>query len=452
MLPILTWHNTIERMSEDYLKRLRRLGVTKGARDLKPVQPKTADVPDGLLAESESAAISKGEDDRLALELLLPGGQIVQNEMGSCFVLEQVYPASFRHGKYKLGNLLGQPAGTVAGAIQDAGLHDLKIKDFLFLDTETTGLAGAGTLAFLVGVAFFEEDSKGNSVYVIRQYFLRDHGDEAAMLYLLAQLLETKAGLVTFNGRSFDVPLLDTRYLMTRLDNIGGDLISSPHIDLLQPARRLWRRRLGSCSLSSLEERLLEVNRGQEDVPGWLIPGLYLDYLRTGDARELVRVFYHNKIDMLSMVTLATTIAKLIGQPEHTEHPLDLVSLAGWQIKQGQTVDAERNLRLASEHDLPIDLFHLTLYELSMLLKRIGRRNEAVDLWQQIAVTSFDDVSAHVELAKYYEWHDIDLEQAQRWTTAAINLANRWQPVEAEMILPELQHRLTRLERKLDQQ
>ena len=439
-------------MGEDYLNKLRRLGVTKGARDLKPAQPKTADDVRRPYSESASGNLSDTEDDRPELGLLLPGGQVVQNEMGGCFVLDHVYPASFRHGSHELGDLVGLSAESIAGSNQDIKLLDLQIEDFLFLDTETTGLTGAGTLAFLVGVGFFEKDSTGNKVYVVRQYFLRDHGDEAAMLHLLAQLLATKAGLVTFNGRSFDVPLLDTRYLMNRLDDIVGDLMSIPHIDLLQPARRLWRRRLRSCSLDSLEKKLLGVNRGQEDVPGWVIPGLYMDYLRSGDAREMVRVFYHNKLDMLSMVTLATKIARLIGQPDHAEHPLDLFSLARWQISQGRTTDAERNLQLVAGQDLPLEIFHLTLYELSMLLKRNERRSEAVDLWQQIAVTSFSDISAHVELAKHYEWHHPDLEKAQQWTQSAINLANRWQSTEAEMILSELQHRLARLERKLGQQ
>jgi hypothetical protein len=396
--------------------------------------------------------MSDSEDDRPELELLLPGGQVVQNEMGSCFVLDHVYPVSFRHGSHEIGDIIGLSAETIAGSSQDVRLLELKIEDFLFLDTETTGLTGAGTIAFLVGVAFFEKDSTGNNVYVVRQYFLRDHGDEAAMLHLLAQLLATKAGLITFNGRSFDVPLLDTRYLMNRLDDVVGDLLGSPHIDLLQPARRLWRRRLGSCSLGSLEKQLLGVNRGHEDVPGWVIPGMYMDYLRSGDARELVRVFYHNKIDMLSMVTLATKIAQLIGQPDHAEHPLDLFSLAHWQNSQGRITDAERNLRLVAGQDLPLELFHLSLYELSMLLKRNDRRDEAVDLWQQIAVTSFDDISAHIELAKHYEWHKLDLEKAQQWTQDAVSLANRWQPTDAEIVLSELQHRLARLERKLGRQ
>ena len=176
---------------------------------------------------------------------------------GECFVLDHVYRLDYQHGDDRLVDLLQFSPAAAAPFVQDARLAAHDFRDFLFLDTETTGLAGAGTLAFMVGVGFFEPSPHGER-FVVRQYFLRDHGDEPALLLLLDELLAEKAGLVTFNGRSFDVPLLEGRFIMNRMPT---DLRDRPHLDLLHPARRLWRHRLGSCALGSLEGSLLGLRR-----------------------------------------------------------------------------------------------------------------------------------------------------------------------------------------------
>ncbi len=421
--------HTIATMRDDLQQRLRRLGVVKGARQLK-----APPMPSPPATDDRSSTLFE----------LLPGGQVLESSHGGCFVLDHVYALSHEHGPTRLDALAQLPLSTVAQICQDERLAALDHSDLLFLDTETTGLAGAGTIAFMVGAAFFE-----NQAFVVRQYFLRDHGDEPAMLALLAELMVDRPAVVTFNGRSFDLPLLDTRYLMNRMDDQVGDLRQQPHIDLLPPSRRLWRSRLHSCSLASLEESLLGVQRSHEDVPGWAIPGLYMDYLRTGDAREMERVFYHNRIDMLSMVTLAERIIRQFSRPRAGDEPLDVLSLARWQIALGLSAEAEVNLQRLLDDDIALDTYQQALSQLAWLLKRSGRRFEAVPLWQQLAVTSFDDVSAHVELAKYYEWHDIDLERALEWTMRALALSEALDSARADAVVAELIHRRTRLESKI---
>jgi hypothetical protein len=193
----------------------------------------------------------------------------------------------------------------------------------------------------------------------------------------------------------------------------------------------------------------LGIRRTHEDVPGWVIPGLYLDYLRSGDAGELVRVFYHNEIDMLSMVTLAHEIIRQFTQPQDGDAPDDLLSLARWQEALNMPAEAEANLRQVLALDVGLDAYQQALSQLAWMLKRQDRRPEAVPLWQQLAVTSFDDVSAHVELAKYYEWHDIQLDVAMHWTTQALSLVEGSASTKLEIVLEELLHRRARLERKL---
>ena len=441
-------------MEDDLGKRLRQLGVVKGSKNLKPAGTKPGITPRNRdRAASSDDRTTEGKTGQLSA--LLPGSYVAENELGACLVLDHIYPAAYEHGRLKLGELLDISTNAIAVFVGDRRLGKMSLDEFVFLDTETTGLMGAGTFAFMVGVAFVEYEAD-QAVFIVRQYFLRDQADEPAMLLFLADLLLERPGLITFNGRSFDLPLLDNRYVMNRLNDRMGDLVSRPHIDLLHPARRLWRRRIGSCSLNSLEKRILGLTRSQEDVPGWLIPGLYMDYLRSGDATELLRVFYHNQIDMLSMVTLTTHISRQIEKPQAMEEPLDLLSLARWQNALGMSSEAESTLFLAVKQDMPLEHFHLALHELGLLLKRSDRRREAALQWQQITVTYVDGmtsgmvaIEAHVELAKYFEWQQQDLNEAHRWTQQAISLANGWDTNRSDLVIPDLQHRLARLERKL---
>lgn len=422
---------------QELSSKLKRLGVVKGTRHLKPAPPPN---PAHLQPPRPSAYPHATDDDNLSLDVLLPGSSLVETAVGNCLILDKVIPLNQNHGRYPLNDLLQFHPAHTAVMTKDERFQGLDFRNFLFLDTETTGLAGAGTIAFMVGVAYFEEES-----LVLRQYFVPDFGDEAAMLTLLDERLADKTALITFNGRTFDIPLLDGRYLMNRM---GNDLRQLPHFDLLPPARRLWRARLGSVALGALERPILGVHRTHEDVPGWLIPSLYQQYVRNGDGRELVRVFYHNQIDLLSMVTLAAQIIRLFNYPNATDDPIDLYSLGRWQMNLGLQAAAEAQLKLAAQADLPLDLYHQNLYELGLLLKRNGRRPEAVPLWQQIAATSLEDVNAHIELAKYYEWHEIDINQAILWTEQAIALSQ--QQRSGIIMLEELQHRLNRLQGKIE--
>lgn len=433
-------------MNDDLVSRLRQLGVVKGARHIKPL-PASSERP------FESAGNNLDTDQIFPLEILLPGGYVAENRHGSCFVVDHVYPLQFRHGPAMLEDLLRfQPASAIYYT-RDNRLKDLDFRDFVFLDTETTGLAGASTLAFMVGVGFFESrpadpeiQSVEQEAFVIRQYILRDFDDEPAMLIHLEDLLGGKAGLITFNGRSFDVPLLDNRFVMNRQLSRLSDL---PHIDLLPPARRLWRARLGSCALGALETNLLGLRRTHEDVPGWLIPSMYYNYLRSGDARELTRVFYHNEMDMLSMVSLATSLFRHLDRPADGD-ALDLLSLGRWQADLGLTTQAEESLRQALAGELSLEAYHEGLYRLGEIYKQTGRRDEAMIVWQQIAFTSTSDVTAHIELAKHFEWYERDVSTALGWTQQALDLVERQPPSpRAQYTYDELIHRRERLLKKV---
>ncbi|HLV44391.1 MAG TPA: ribonuclease H-like domain-containing protein [Aggregatilineales bacterium] len=404
---------------DDLRRRLQRLGVTTG-RDFKPrprQQPAGGDIDE--LVDGESVAC----------------------EDGVCFRVTRVYETGTLHGSHRLADWLQQDPVVLARLAGDEWLADTGPGSFVFLDTETTGLGG-GAFAFLVGVGFFD----GAGQFVTQQFFLRDPADEPALLALLHDILQPGAALVTFNGRTFDVPLLASRCVLARrrtlIDALGN-------LDLLHPARRLWRRRLQSCALSSLEADVLGVRR-TGDVPGSLIPYLYQQYLQTRDAREMVRVLYHNEMDVLSMVSLGLALARAFEQPGGDGLPLDdRLSLANWYVSRGMHREAEQAFRGAAEAAPDAETRHEALHGLGMLLKRAGRREEAVPCWQDMADLRLD-TPGYVELAKHYEWHARDLQLAIEWTDAAIALAESWRPgwrrTEA---LRELYHRRERLARKL---
>ncbi|MGB1249443.1 MAG: ribonuclease H-like domain-containing protein [Candidatus Promineifilaceae bacterium] len=408
-------------MNSKLQNKLKRLGVTKGIRNLVTPPPK----PSPTRANTTP---------HLPLEKQLPGGRVESNELGDYFVVDTVYPLTYQHGSIRIESLLEHSPNCFNPYLKQKFPHSFR--DCLFIDTETTGLAGAGTIAFMVGVGFFERDA-----LVVRQYFVRDFGEEAAMLFDLDLLVAEYPTLISFNGKTFDIPLLKTRYLMNRLEEPFSEL---PHIDLLHPARRVWRRRLGSVALGALEVAMLGVERTHQDVPGALIPMMYHDYVRTGDPAQMLRVFYHNKLDIVSMATLAAQLIRTITEPDLCNQVLDVYGLARWQVALGLPT-AEAYLRQAAAMDCETEVWHEILLEIGRLLKRQKRRTEAIPLWLQVAHTTTCDVAAHIELAKIYEWHDVDLKKALHWTKDAINMLDPDDIVQFD----ELNHRFDRLIRKI---
>ncbi|MBI4769889.1 MAG: ribonuclease H-like domain-containing protein, partial [Chloroflexi bacterium] len=225
-----------------------------------------------------------------------------------------------------------------------------------------------------------------------------------------------------------------------------------PHLDLLPPARRLWRGRLGSCALSSLEVHALGVLRGDDDVPGYLIPGMYVDYLRTGDAREMLRVLYHNAVDVLSMVTLAAHLMEAYARPAAgAASPAESLAVARWREADGDLTGAEAGYRAALAGDLPTPDRAAALGRLAALLKRGNRRAQAVPLWESLAALAPDDPAPCVELAMYHEWETGDpYGRAVEWTVAGLLALTYWKKGwRLDKTRAELEHRLARLQRKI---
>jgi uncharacterized protein YprB with RNaseH-like and TPR domain len=415
----------------DLRQRLKQLGVVRGPAGLQPAVPP---------AERRRSR---------ALETLVPGGVLATDD-GPCYCANDLRGEEHVHGGLPLGDFLQQAvrAELFAELGRDNGLARADLAQAVFLDTETTGLSGGtGTLVFLVGLGSFEPQPGGGRAFHMRQFFLRDPAEEPAMLAAIAAQVRGRP-VVSFNGRAFDLPLLETRYVMARRPS---PLTGAPHLDLLHPARRLWRGRIGSCALGSLEEHILGVTRTQDNVPGWLIPQLYAHYLRTGDARRMPGVFYHNLVDVLSMVALAARLARAFGEPEAAGLPArDRLSLARWHDDRGRPQDALEAYRAAyAARDADAAVRAESLEALGRLLRRLGRREEALAVWTELAGLDNGDIRAHVELAKHYEWQHRDALRAAEWTRSALARLERWPAGPARRQTErELRHRLERLERK----
>jgi hypothetical protein len=441
------------------LDRLRRLQSLRPQR----TRPELTYVPlDGQTGE-ELPPETAHPMRRGPLEELAPGAELL-TPFGACYVVTESFPLAELRGSRALGELLSSAPRSLSPWHPECRMDHLE--DFTsaaFIDTETTGLGnGAGVYAFMIGVGTFEALAGGAAPthFVVRQFFMRHPGEEAASLFALGELLGDRRLAVTFNGRGFDLPLLRGRLLQNRrtlADRTAVALLGeeAPHLDLLMPARRLWRRRLQSCRLINLEQMILGVQRTQDDVAGALIPYLYLEFLRTGDAGAMSRVFYHNREDIVSMVSLAQRLIQAYTAPEEAEATLDVqgedwLALGAGYMRRGDPSRAEWALRHALEVIRDDTHRGQAFAQLGDLLKRQERWDDAAAVWELwLSSVPGVDPTPYVELAKCCEWQWQDLERAEMWTAWALhNLrsAPAYQRLPGQVT--DLEHRLERLQRK----
>jgi uncharacterized protein len=321
-------------------------------------------------------------------------------------------------------------------------------EQWLFLDTETTGLAGGtGTYAFLVGIAWW--DAGGLEV---EQFFMREHSEEHSLLVALAERMAERRVLVTFNGKAFDWPLLETRFRMTRA-------IRPPtpraHLDFLHPARSLWRLRLGSVRLAELEKHVLGWNRGV-DVTSELIPEIYFNFLRGGSAEPLVPVFLHNQMDLRGLAALAERVVGLLADAETKgQDAFELYGVSRICERRGEAGRARRLYERSIGAELPAEADRVARSSLARLAKREGNLAQARELWEGMLGNSKEGIEAYEQLAIHYEHRAREPKQAAaivRRALAELRKSNRLGMMAAGVyrrVRERFQHRLARLERSL---
>ncbi|MGO9239484.1 MAG: ribonuclease H-like domain-containing protein [Bryobacteraceae bacterium] len=352
---------------------------------------------------------------------------------GRHWEMQRAWPAHYRHGVSDVGALIELPPDILSALLPGAGAGqeppiDCPPERWAFLDTETTGLAGgSGTLAFLVGVGSITPRG-----FALKQYFLRQPAEEASLLAALAADLTSFDVLITYNGKAFDVPLLETRFLMNRRKPPFPRL---QHVDLLYGARRLWRLKLESCRLQDLEQRILGHER-VGDVGGAFIPNLYFDYLRRGDARPLEPIFFHNAIDILSLACLTAVVPQAFREPARLKHGAELAGLARWLCKEDRLEEAVTLMRLALARPMSDALVWETLWRLADSERKLHRLDAAVVAWSELSqVRNPFQAQAWERLALHYERVEKNLAMALECTRAALAIERT----------PELEKRAARL-------
>ena len=377
-------------------------------------------------------------------------GRVVHNKHGAFYRARVDTPNDERRGGIRFGDVLQARGDLIAIAGRDAELADLDVSKTVFVDTETTGLAGGtGTYAFLVGLGFFDEGH-----FVVRQYFMRDQSEEKAMMFAVAEALRRFDWAVTFNGRSFDFPLLATRFILSR---IRPRLDQLAHLDLLHACRRIWARapfaaRAG-LRLGSLESALL-AHRRPTDVPSWQVPEIYFDYLRSGDAEELRAVFAHNVEDILSMVSLVGVVDSVMGSWRNpgTVDPHAVAGIGRIHEMDGRFDIAAEAYAAALAESLQPETAARYAFALSLIYKRRGDRSKAASIWEKLAEDKGRlAAAACVELAKYFEHRLYDFGRAYYYCMSADGLVRELaSPVGGQLSEWALEHRARRLRRRMN--
>jgi uncharacterized protein YprB with RNaseH-like and TPR domain len=372
------------------------------------------------------------------------GGAWCESGSGRFLVVDRTYTPGHRHGDVTMADALPPSDGVwprlalLAGPGERIGAGSL-----LFVDLETTGLAGgAGSYAFLVGCAWFD-----GGTFRIRQFFLSDFGAERSLLVAVQGAVESAGAIVTYNGKTFDMPLMETRFIMHRMPAPFGAV---PHIDMLHPARRLWRGagdEGGSCRLSALEQAICGHAR-EGDVPGFEIPSRYFHFVRTGDPRPLVPVFEHNRLDLLSLALLTSHAAQLLEEgPGAARTAREAYGAGRLYERSGVTLAAKECFARAV--DLPGDVAtHAeALRAFAVLARRDRRYAEAAAAWGRII--ALQGCPPHIvreateALAVHHEHRLRDPRTARAFALEALQLHET--PTRRHAI----HHRLARLDRKM---
>jgi len=415
---------------------------------------------DGLSSSSVDPAVADSAYSDITSETL--DGEWRESRGERYVVIDRSYPPGHRHGRAVVADSApGSDCSWPALALLEPSIGQSRV---LFIDVETTGLAGgAGTYAFLVGCGWFE-----GATFKVRQFLLARYGAERGLLEDVAGTAADAGALVTYNGKTFDVPLLETRFLFHRMT---ASFAGMPHVDILHPARRLWRtapyRPLNgvgashegaraSCCLDSLEESILGHVR-EDDVPGYAIPSRYFQYVRSGDERPLAAVLEHNRLDLLSLALLTARAAQLLEEgADAAQTAREAYGLGCLYLHAGRLQDARACFARAESMESPATATAGTadsfvsaeaLRALAVLDRRSRRYDDAAAAWRRLlalrACPPRFIQEASEALAVHHEHRERDLYLARDLARKSLQFATSGSRATA------VRHRLTRLDRKL---
>jgi hypothetical protein len=362
-------------------------------------------------------------------------GEEVANAFGKFFIVHAHHAGSSKHGIRSIREMSALNMAAAAILANNADIASFDCKDALFLDTETTGLAGGtGTFAFLIGLGWFKDDA-----FLTQQLFARDFSEEKACLHFLLEVARDKSFLVTYNGKIFDVGLLSTRFILNRLPD---GLTAMPNLDLLHPARRLFGHRLENNRLSTMEKDIIGFHR-YGDIPGSEIPQRYFDWLRYHDPHLLADIFEHNRLDIISMAALSVHLAELLNsKPDIIRNEYaDLLAASHLLVDRGESAGARIILEALSKQDNPGAAYEARK-SLSLIHKRHGHWKDAIRIWETMLFCNPGNFFAVEEMAKYLEHRRRDFKKAIEIVNEALSLPHTRAASERDALV----YRLRRLQ------
>jgi len=326
-------------------------------------------------------------------------------------VYENPYLLDARYGQIPIAMGLQIPGHILAFLSRDQAFEPLDLSSAVFLDLETTGLAGGtGTVPFLVGLGYYREDR-----FKVAQFFLGEMAEEGRLIREVSQFFKDMdfRSVITYNGKAFDIPLLETRFALHRAPFPVRDL---PHLDFLFSARNLWKHKYDNCRLFNLAQQIAQAERA-EDIPGAEIPLRYFQYIRTGDFSLIEPILYHNQEDLLSLLSVVVAGAVLVDRNREAAErgdtdALDLYGVAKLFESAGDTSRSAALLEKALKGRLPADVSHTARKKLSHHFKKNQAWDKAVPLWQDMSAK--DDVLSFRELSMYFEHKAKDYDEAIR--------------------------------------
>ncbi|MFZ5981009.1 MAG: ribonuclease H-like domain-containing protein [Candidatus Zixiibacteriota bacterium] len=342
------------------------------------------------------------------------GGELITRSEGTYCLVRTVYESGTRLGRFifekpDYSSRLPLSAFNVEEAEGEAFREEL-----LFFDIETTGLGGSGAVAFLIGCG-----SVVPGGFEVRQYLLPDFSDEAAMLESVLEELSHDKTVVSYNGVAFDMSMIRDRMIVNR---VAREIKISGHIDLLHSVRRLFKRRLGDCSLGNVEQELFGFYR-DDDIPGYLIPSVYFDWLGSEQLDDMTAVMEHNRRDIFSLYFLVDFIYRVFeSEGASLDEVDDIYSLSriyGRRKRHDKVLSLYSEMEKSASAELEDDI----LWFNSLAMKRSGQWSEAAQLWQRLAATvGREGYLANLELAKFFEHRQKDIEKALDHTRRAAGL------------------------------
>lgn len=327
---------------------------------------------------------------------------------GQTLHIHKTYPLSMKQGSIILEDIPSNATWMCVLDQEFEGLTELDLSEIVFFDTETSSLnLGSGAFVFLTGFTYFDR----NGCLHLEQFFMNNLAGEKAFIHANQEFLTKFKVLASYNGKSFDVPMLRYRY---GFHDMEDDSLDKPHLDLLFLARALWKRRLEGCRLADIEEHILGFKRSGEEVPGWLVPILYQDYLREGDPEPIKGVLYHNEQDVISLAALLAVTQKVFAKSfqQEWEHAEDCLSVAYFFARRGRNEEAMRWFEVY--FDRFMDIVDLkAMYDYAWMNRRLERWEVAVQFWEKAAEKGH--YPSMVELAKFYEHQVKDPQKALVW-------------------------------------